>query len=252
MHGLLWRPRPGAVESDGASGSGAEPPLYVHIHGGPTGQSTADWSARIAFWVDRGWAVLAPNYRGSTGYGRAYAQALAGCWGEVDVADVAAGIRHASRRGWCDARRVAVAGGSAGGLTTLMLCALHSDLVRAGVSMFGVADLFDLAATTHRFESRYLDRIVGVLPGDADRYRERSPVTHAARVEVPVLVHQGTDDKVVPRTQAEALVDAMRSSGAPVEYHVYEGEGHGFRRSSSIRIELERTEAFLRKWVLLR
>ncbi len=245
VHGLLYRPERSAL------GAGA-PPLFVHIHGGPTGQAVAEWSSRIAHWVSRGWAVLAPNYRGSTGYGRTYWQALERRWGERDVADVAAGIRHAVRRGWCDPERVVVAGGSAGGLTVLMLCAQHGDLVRAGVSLFGVTDLFDLVATTHRFESRYLDRLVGLLPDDADRYRAQSPITWADQVKVPVLVLQGADDKAVPRAQADAMVDAMRRGGAPVEYQVYEGEGHGFRRLANVIDEFERTEAFLERWVLQR
>ncbi len=246
VHGLLWRP-----QDRGRSGTG-KPPMLVIVHGGPTGQALADWNPRAAYWLDRGWTVLAPDYRGSTGHGREYAQALAGRWGELDVADVAAGIRNAGRRGWCDPKRVAVSGGSAGGLTVLLLCALHGELVNAGVSLFGVTDLFELAASTHRFESRYLDRIVGVLPADADRYRDRSPVTHASKVEVPVLVLQGSDDKVVPQSQADSMVDAMRKAGANVEYKVYEGEGHGFRRPANVADELERTEAFLRRWVLLR
>ncbi|MCU1429073.1 MAG: peptidase, partial [Actinomycetia bacterium] len=246
VHGLFYAPDHSAL------GAGNAPPLYVHIHGGPTGQSTAAWSPRLQFFLDRGWAVLAPDYRGSSGYGRAYAQSLAGGWGERDVADVAAGIRHAGREGWCDPQRVAVVGGSAGGLTVLLCCARHGDIVRAGVSLFGVTDLFELAATTHRFESRYLDRIVGVLPGDADRYRDRSPLTYAADIEVPVLVLQGTDDKAVPASQAEAMVDAMRRAGRTVEFQLYEGEGHGWRRASTVADDLVRTEAFLRRWVLER
>jgi dipeptidyl aminopeptidase/acylaminoacyl peptidase len=226
--------------------------LYVHIHGGPTGQATAAWPARIQYFVDRGWAVLAPDYRGSSGYGRAYAQSLAGKWGERDVADVAAGIRHVGKEGWCDPARVAVVGGSAGGLTVLLLCARHADLVCAGVSLFGVTDLFDLAATTHRFESRYLDRIVGLLPQDAERYRTRSPITHAADIAVPLLMLQGSDDKAVPAAQAESFVDAMRRAGRAVEFHMYEGEGHGWRRSATIEDDLSRTEAFLRRNVLER
>jgi dipeptidyl aminopeptidase/acylaminoacyl peptidase len=143
-----------------------------------------------------------------------------------------------------------VLGGSAGGLTVLLLCALHADLLRAGVSLFGVTDLFELASTTHRFESRYLDRLVGVLPQEAARYHDRSPLTHAPDIAVPLLVLQGADDKVVPPAQAELLVSAMRNAGRTVEYQLYEGEGHGWRRLDTIVDDLRRTEAFLRKHVL--
>jgi dipeptidyl aminopeptidase/acylaminoacyl peptidase len=196
--------------------------------------------------------VLAPNYRGSTGYGRDYAQALAGRWGRRDVDDTAAGIRHARRRRWCDPDRIAVMGGSAGGLTALLLAAWHADLVRAAVSLYGVTDLFELAESTHRFESRYLDTIVGALPRHAQRYRERSPVTHARDITVPTLVLQGDADKVVPPAQAQQMVAAMRSGGATVEHHVYEGEGHGWTKVETIADALERVEAFLTRWVLRR
>jgi dipeptidyl aminopeptidase/acylaminoacyl peptidase len=244
--GLLWRPaRP-------ALGPGTHPPLIVDVHGGPTGQATATWSPRHQFLLDRGWAVLAPNARGSTGYGRSYTQALRGRWGARDLADVVAGIRHAGREAWCDADRIAVMGGSAGGLTALLLAALEGDLVRAAVSLYGVTDLFDLAETTHRFESRYLDRIMGELPRHARRYRERSPITHATEMSVPVLMLQGGADKVVPPAQARAMVDAMRAGGAPVEYHEYEGEGHGWSNADTIADALERIDAFLTRWVLRR
>jgi dipeptidyl aminopeptidase/acylaminoacyl peptidase len=246
VHGLLYRPTASAL------GPGTKPPLYVHIHGGPTSQVTAEWNPRIAFWVSRRWAVLAPNYRGSTGYGREYAQGLREQWGVVDVADTAAGIRNAIKLGWCDPQRVVVVGGSAGGMTVLLMCALHGDIVRAGVSLFGVTDLFELAATTHRFESKYLDALIGKLPADADRYRDRSPITHAHEIKVPVLVLQGDEDRAVPKPQVDAMVDAMRRAGAPVEYQVYAGEGDGFRKLENVTDELERTEAFLTKWVLER
>ncbi len=246
VHGLLYRPATSAL------GVGTRPPLYVYIHGGPTSQVMAEWNSRIAYWVSRGWAVLAPNYRGSSGYGREYAQGLREQWGVVDVADTAAGIRNAIRLEWCDPTRVVVAGGSAGGMTVFLLCALHGDVVRAGVSLFGVTDLFELARTTHRFESKYLDALIGRLPADADRYRERSPITHAHAIKVPVLVLQGDEDPAVPKPQADAMVDAMRTAGAPVEYHVYAGEGHGFRKLENVSDEFERTEAFLTKWVLRR
>ncbi len=246
VHGLLYRPERGRR----AGGRGAAPPLLVLVHGGPTDQARADWNPRIAYWVSRGWAVLAANYRGSTGYGRAYREALDGKWGVHDVADVAAGIRHAGREGWCDPARVAVMGGSAGGFTVLLLCARHAGLITAGVSLFGVADLMQLAATTHRFESRYLDSLVGELPRHAGRYLERSPLTHAPSITVPMLVLQGRDDKVVPVGQADAMVAAMRNAGGEVEYHVYDGEGHGFRRLANVVDEYERTERFLSRHVL--
>lgn len=242
VHGLLWRPRD--------DGRADRPPLLVMVHGGPTGQAMARWNARIDFFRDRGWAVLTPNYRGSTGYGRDYTQALTGRWGDLDVEDTAAGIRHAVDAGWCDGDRVAVTGGSAGGFTVLHVCARHPELVKAGVDLFGVTDLFHLLEVTHRFESRYLDRIVGTLPEDADRYRERSPVTHAAEIEVPLLVLQGDEDVAVPKSQADRLVESLRRNGVDVEYHVYEGEGHGWGSPETVEDELRRTEAFLARYVL--
>jgi dipeptidyl aminopeptidase/acylaminoacyl peptidase len=240
VHGVLWR-------------AGTAPsPLLVDLHGGPTGQSPIDWIVRIRFFVSRGWAVLAPNHRGSTGYARCYERALDHQWGVIDVADTVAGIRAAGEHAWADASRAAVIGGSAGGFTTLLVAAHQPPVVRAAVSLYGVTDLFDLAATTHRFESRYLDRLVGVLPDHADRYRDRSPVTRARDVHLPVLVLQGDADKVVPPAQAQQLVDAMRAAGAPVEYHVYEGEGHGWSRPETIVDAYERIDAFLEKWVLQR
>jgi dipeptidyl aminopeptidase/acylaminoacyl peptidase len=246
VHGLLYRPATSAL------GPGTKPPMIVYVHGGPTGSSTVTWWPRHQFWVSRGWAVLAPNYRGSTGYGRAYTQALTGRWGELDVADVAAGIRHAGASGWCDANRVAIDGGSAGGFTLLLLAARYPGLVRAAVDRYGVADLFDLAETTHRYESRYLDKVVGPLPEAAALYRERSPVNHVAEITVPLLVLQGDRDNTVPKAQADSLVEALRRKGSTVEYHVYEGEGHGWSKPETVADELERAEKFLTRWVLKR
>ncbi len=226
------------------------PPLLVDVHGGPTGQSTVQWRPWVQYFVSRGWAVLAPDFRGSTGHGRAFAQLLAGGWGELDVADVADTIRVAADRGWADPLRVAAAGSSAGGLTVLLLAARHPDLVRAVVSSYGVTDLAALAVTTHRFESRYLDRIVGVLPDEAARYRERSPVTRAGEIRVPTLVLQGDDDKVVPPAQAVALVEAIRASGGIVEHRSYPGEGHGWAAEATLLDSYERTERFLARHVL--
>jgi dipeptidyl aminopeptidase/acylaminoacyl peptidase len=245
VHGLLYRPDP-------APGAGPPPPLLVYVHGGPTGSSATTWTPRHQFWLARGWAVLAPNYRGSSGYGRAYTQALTGNWGSLDVADVAAGIRHAGEQGWGDAARVALDGGSAGGFTLLLVCAHHPGLAKAAVDRYGVTDLFDLAETTHRYESRYLDQVVGPLPEAAGLYEERSPITHAEQITTPLLVLQGDKDDTVPKAQADRLVDVLKRRGGPVEYHVYEGEGHGWSRPETIVDELERAERFLTRWVLKR
>ena len=245
VHGLLWRPAPGGA-------TGTLPPLLVDVHGGPTDQATVDWKPRVRYFLSRGWAVLSPNYRGSTGYGRAYRHALDHAWGEIDVADTVAGIAAAGREHWADTSRAAVIGGSAGGFTALLVAACAPPVVRAAVSLYGVTDLFDLAATTHRFESRYLDRLIGTLPDRADRYRDRSPVTRARDISVPVLVLQGADDKVVPRSQAQMFVDSVRATGATVEHHVYDGEGHGFSNVESIVDSFTRIDEFLARWVLER
>lgn len=238
--GLLYAPD---GESEGP------PPLFVDLHGGPTGQAVVRWDGWLRYFTSRGWAVLRPNPRGSTGSGRAFVQDWARSWGDADVTDIAAGIRAVTASGACDPARVAIGGGSAGGLSALMVAARYGDLVRAVVSEYGVTDLFDLARTTHRFESRYLDEVVGVLPDDEAVFRDRSPVTHAASLSVPLLVLQGDDDEVVPPAQAQLLVDAVRAAGGTVEHHVYPGEGHGFAKTATIVDELERTLAFLERWV---
>jgi len=245
VHGLLWR-------AADASAQRAPRPLVVLVHGGPTGQALADWSVRAQSYVQRGWTVLQPDYRGSSGYGRPYAQALAGHWGERDVADVAAGIRHAEKEGWADSARVAIVGGSAGGMTALLVAAQHPDLVHAVVALFPVCDLVDLAATTHRFESGYTMRLVGPLPEALETYRDRSPVTHASEIRAPVLLLHGNADTSVPLAQSESIASALRAAGVPVEHHVYDGEGHGWRRAATIADEFERVDAFLTRWVLPR
>ena len=241
VQGVLWRPLAPVADL---------PPLLVEVHGGPTGQAVVGWAPRVRWFLSRGWAVLSPNPRGSTGYGRAYLRALDGEWGVADVADTVAGIRAAGERGWADPARVAVMGGSAGGFTALLVGAQPRPVAHAVVSLYGVTDLFDLAATTHRFESRYLDTLVGPLPECADRYRDRSPVNRALDVSVPVLVLQGDQDKVVPPAQAQRLTESLRAAGAPVELHVYEGEGHGWSRAETVIDALERVEDFLTRWVL--
>lgn len=245
-HGLLFRP---TVVRPNVPG-GPAPPMLVLVHGGPTGQAVVGWSPRVQSFVEQGWVVFQPNFRGSTGYGRAYTQALARRWGDLDVADTAAGIRYLLENGVCDPNRIGAMGASSGGLTVLMLCALHSDLVRAGVSVYGVTDLEGLVAATHRFESRYLDRIVGILPDDVARFHAQSPITHASQIKVPVLLLHGDADRTVPLSQTEAIVAALDRAGTPVEYHVYEGEGHGWSRAETTEDELRRVEAFLTRTIL--
>jgi dipeptidyl aminopeptidase/acylaminoacyl peptidase len=243
VHGLLWRP---AGESSAVRSTR---PLLVLVHGGPTHQAEADWSAPVQAFVQRGWNVLQPDYRGSTGHGRAYAQALAGHWGDRDVADVAAGIRHADKEGWADGSRVAIMGGSAGGMTALLVAAQHPDLVQAVIARYPVCDLLDLNERTHRFESGYTLRMVGPLPDAADTYRDRSPVSRASEIRAPVLLLHGTEDTSVPVEQSAEMEQALRRAGVPVERHVYEGEGHGWRRADTIADDLERIDAFLTHWV---
>jgi len=243
VHGRLYRT---PVASD------STPPLLVWVHGGPTGQSQVVFNPRVAFFCDRGFNVLQVDHRGSTGWGRAYTQALRGRWGQVDVEDTAAGMAVVGANGWGDPRRMVPIGGSAGGLTVLLLLARHPELCAAGVELYGVADLFDLDETTHRFEAHYLHSIVGPLPEAAERYRDGSPITVAAQVSAPLLVLQGSADRVVPKAQSDAVVARVREAGGTVEYHVYEGEGHGWSTPEVVEDELERIWAFLRRFVLRR
>lgn len=234
LHGLWWHP-PGV----------ARPPVLVHIHGGPTDQARADWDVRRAYFVANGWAVFAPNPRGSTGYGRAYADALHTAWGEVDIADIAAGIEQVVAARAADSTRVVVMGGSSGGYAVLRLCIEYPDLLAGAVSAYGVTDLDGLAATTWRFESGYSDWLVGPQAENAARYRALSPVHHADRIRTPLLLLQGDADIVVPLAQHQALVAALTAAGIPVTEHVYEGEGHGWSKPETVIDELERISAFL-------
>ena len=239
VHGLLWR----AADANGPA------PLVVQIHGGPTGQALADWNPRVQWLVQQGYAVLQPNHRGSSGYGVGYRNALDGRWGDLDVADVAAGIKHAVKEGWGTPGRVALMGGSAGGFTALNVAAAHPDLVAAVVALYPVTDLLDLAATTHRFESGDLSRLVGPLPDARELYVARSPITQAANVRVPVLLLQGSEDRVVNPERTAAFADALRAGGTHVEHNVYAGEGHGWRRAETVTDELSRIAAFLNRWL---
>lgn len=243
LYGHVYRPtRP----------TGHPTPLLVILHGGPTGQHGVGWNGQIQYFVQRGWTVFTPEYRGSTGYGRAYTQALRENWGVHDVNDTIDGIEHLISTGSIDRDRVVVMGGSAGGYTVLMLLALAGDRIRAGIDLFGVTDLWELNEGTHRLEAHYSHHLVGPLPEAAARYRERSPIYLADRIRSPLLVLQGDADPVVPKSQSDALVEAVRRHGGQVEYHVYAGEGHGWARIDTQRDALERIDRFLASYVLLR
>lgn len=241
VHGRLWRPPvgPGGGDDDGP------PPLLVWAHGGPTDQRQVTFDPRLVFFLSRGWAVLHPDPRGSTGWGRAWAQGLRGGWGEVDVADVADGAAAAVERGWGDPARMVAMGGSAGGMTALLLAARDPGRWAAVVALYPVCDLLDLAATTHRFEAHYTVGLVGPLPEAAEAHRARSPLAQTGRFTAPVLLLHGSDDPVVPPAQSAEVAAALRSRGVAVEHHVYAGEGHGWRSQATVLDELERTAAFL-------
>lgn len=229
--------------SDFRAPAGEKPPLLVRGHGGPTAASSSALNLGIQFWTSRGFAVLDVNYRGSSGFGRAYREALNGQWGVVEVDDVVAGADMLVDRGLVDPARLAVRGGSAGGYTTLAALAFR-DRFSAGCSQYGIGDLMALAHDTHKFESRYLDRLIGPLPEAAALYRERSPLAHADGLSCPVIFLQGLDDKVVPPNQAEAMVAALDAKGLPVAYVAFAGEGHGFRKAENVIRALEAELAF--------
>jgi dipeptidyl aminopeptidase/acylaminoacyl peptidase len=214
------------------------PPLLVKSHGGPTAATAAALNLAYQFWTSRGVAILDVNYGGSTGYGRAYRERLRDRWGLVDVDDCVNGARFLVERGDVDPRRLWIDGGSAGGYTTL--CALtFREVFTAGASLFGVSDLESLARETHKFESRYLDRLVGPYPERVDLYRARSPIHFTDRLNCPLLLLQGLEDAIVPPNQAERMFAAVRAKGLPVAYLAFPGEQHGFRRAENIRRALE-------------
>jgi dipeptidyl aminopeptidase/acylaminoacyl peptidase len=228
-HAFYYPPR----HPDYAAGDGEKPPLLVISHGGPTAVAHADLDLGIQFWTSRGFAVVDVNYRGSSGYGRAYRNALRGQWGVVDLEDCVNAALCLAGQGHVDVERLAIRGGSAGGYTTL--CALaFSDVFAAGASYFGIGDLTALVADTHKFESRYESSLIGPYPEDADLYQARSPQYHVDGFSCPVILLQGLDDEVVPPAQAEEIVAALDAKGIPHAYLAFPGEGHGFRRAENI------------------
>jgi len=234
-HALYYPPaNPGYRAPDGD-----RPPLLVEIHGGPTSRAMPVLSLGVQYWTSRGFAVVDVNYGGSTGYGRPYREQLRGQWGVIDVADCLAAAQWLARQDRVDPARLCIRGGSAGGYTTLAALAREDTPFAAGADHFGVADLAALAAETHKFESRYLDGLVGPYPQTREVYVERSPIHHVDRFTRPLIVLQGSEDEVVPPNQSEMIVEALRAKGVPVAYLLFDGEQHGFRRAENIRRALD-------------
>jgi len=233
-HALLYRPQNPRF----AGALGLRPPLLVKSHGGPTAAASRGLDLGVQFWTSRGFALLDVDYRGSTGFGRAYRKALEGQWGVVDVDDCCAAATHAAAQGWVDPSRLAIRGSSAGGYTTLAALTFRN-VFSAGASYYGISDLTALQKDTHKFESRYTDRLVAPWPDGEKLYRERSPIHAAEGLSCPVIFFQGLEDRVVPPDQAEAMVAVLREKRLPVAYLPFPGEAHGFRQAATIRRALE-------------
>ena len=233
-HGLLYAP----CNADFAPPADELPPLLVHCHGGPTSAASPTLSWGTQYWTSRGFAVLDVNYGGSTGYGREYRLRLQGNWGIVDVADCVNGARHLAALRRVDPARWAISGASAGGYTTLAVLTFRKEF-KTGASYYGVSDLEALAKDTHKFESHYLDGLIGPYPERRDLYVARSPVHGARLLSVPVAFFQGAEDRVVPSQQAEEMVEALRQRRIPFLYLLFDGEQHGFRRADNIKRALD-------------
>jgi dipeptidyl aminopeptidase/acylaminoacyl peptidase len=244
VHGLFYEPLNPTFQGRN------KPPLMINIHGGPTSQRVAGFNIQAQFFTSRGYAYLEVNYRGSTGYGRAYWEALKSKWGLYDVQDAVSGARYLVEKGTVDNDRMVIMGGSAGGFTVLKALEDFPGFFKAGVCLYGVANQFTLVADTHKFESHYSDTLLGVLPEASEVYYERSPIFHADKIEDPIAIFQGEDDKVVPRSQSDEIVSSLQKRGVPHEYHLYPGEGHGFRKTETIAHFYQTLEKFLKQYVI--
>jgi dipeptidyl aminopeptidase/acylaminoacyl peptidase len=239
-HALVYTP----TSPDYVAPDGELPPLIVKSHGGPTGSASAIFNLDTQFWTSRGFAVVDVNYGGSTGYGRAYRERLNGQWGVVDLRDCVNAARFLVERGEADGERLLITGGSAGGYTTI--CALtYTREFAAGTTYFGIADLVAFAeGDGHKFELEYEHTLVGPYPESVELYRERSPINFVDQIETPMLVLQGADDEIVPPSQAEMIVAALKDRGIPHAYLLFEGEGHGFRKAENVVASLEAELSF--------
>jgi dipeptidyl aminopeptidase/acylaminoacyl peptidase len=240
VHGYFYPP----VNAECRAPEGTLPPMITLSHGGPTGSASPDFKIGYQFWTSRGFAILDVNYGGSTGFGREYRNRLKGRWGIVDVQDCISGTLAMAAERLADPARLAIRGGSAGGFTTLAALT-RSDVFQAGISQYGIADLKAMAKDAHKFESRYLDSLVGRYPEDRQIYFERSPINHLDQLSAPILLLHGIEDMVVLPQQAEMLADAARRRELPVALIMFEGEGHGFRRAATIKAATEAQIYFL-------
>lgn len=239
-HGFYYAPKNVGF----AAPDGELPPLVVLSHGGPTGQTSTALSLQTQYWTSRGFAVLDINYGGSTGYGRPYRERLLGEWGVVDVDDCVNGARYLASEGLVDGNRLTIRGWSASGYTTLAALTFR-EVFKAGASHYGISDLEAMAKETHKFESRYLDRLIAPYPAGRDTYLERSPIHFVDRLSCPLILFQGLEDKVVPPNQAQMMYDAVAAKGLPVALVMFEGEQHGFRRAANMQRALDGELYFL-------
>jgi dipeptidyl aminopeptidase/acylaminoacyl peptidase len=244
VHGNFFPPAHPHVNGAGL------PPCILSIHGGPSSIDAVNFDPEVAYFTSRGYAFARVDYRGSNGYGRGYLQSLYGHWGEYDVEDAAGATRALTAQGLADPARMIIMGGSAGGYTVLNALIRYPQVFKAGVARYPVGNLFTLDQDTHKFEAHYTAALVGELPGAAERYHAWSPVFHFNQLRTPLALFQGTEDKVVPPSQAGEIVAALRAAGVPYLYKLYEGEGHGFRKAENIEDYFQSTERFLQQYVL--
>lgn len=244
VYGIYYPPTSSKFQADGL------PPLVVYIHGGPTSQVMTGFDLDTAFFTSRGFAYLVVNYRGSTGYGRSYMTALRKRWGDADTMDAAEGALAMVARGLADPGKLIIKGGSAGGYTVLNALERYPGLFKAGICSYGVSNLFTLEMDTHKFEAHYNASLVGELPEAAQKFHDWSPIFHADKIKDAIIVFQGKDDKVVPQAQSDTIVEALRANGVPHEYHLYDGEGHGFRKSETLVHHYKAIDRFLKQYVI--
>jgi dipeptidyl aminopeptidase/acylaminoacyl peptidase len=244
VKGLYYPPTNMRCTADGL------PPAIVNIHGGPTSACTSRFNTQAAFFATRGYAYLEVNYRGSTGYGRSYMLMLRQQWGLLDTEDAVGGAEALAALGYADPQRMVVMGASAGGYTVLNALERFPGVFKAGIDLFGVANLFDFLIGTHKFEERYNDSLVGILPQDAERFKAWSPALHVDKIKDPIAVFQGADDKVVPPEHSEQIVAILRANKVPYVYKLYPGEGHGWRKTETIVDFYNTVDRFLKQYVL--